>query len=81
MVFTGIAVWSCGRDGSMCVWEPNDQGSFDKIYQWNPLITSVVCPSCMCHVYHKQSGDTIWLGSSAEGKITIWDANVCLFLK
>ena len=79
MLFTGIALWSCGRDGTMCVWEAEGDGNFRKVFQWNPLITSMICPSCMAHVHHSSYGDTVWLGSSSEGKISVWDANVRIY--
>ena len=78
LVDTGSTVWSCSRDGQICVWHPLQAGTYTLVYHWFPL-DSMVCPSCL-HVVESESAlatvqKSVWVASGAEGTITVWDVD------
>jgi WD40 repeat protein len=79
IIFTGIHVWSCSTSGDVCVWDPPaSSGEYVLLYQWKPLGTTTVGPSCMQFISSTSSvaaaPEAVWLGSGAEGTISVWDA-------
>ena len=79
IVFTGIAVWTASRDGNIVIWEP-DSELYKKIFDWNPMYTNSICMSCMAYVgaIDANQKNCVWIGSGAEGKITVWDTAVSI---
>lgn len=73
LLCTGSTVWSCGVDAFVRVWEPSEGYQYDKTCEWNPFSESkLVYPSCAGLVYSSK-GESVWLGSGAEGRITVWN--------